>query len=88
MENTSTEVSLAAHSEMVKERADHQPVVLFTKYNIDADKPVQVVIILRVRFIGGPTSQGKQGIVFWILGPRNISRCDHHVRDTSVGGFG
>ena len=62
MENVSTEVSLAAHSEMVKERADHQPVVLFTKDNIGADKPVPVVILPPVRFIGGPTRQEKIGI--------------------------
>ena len=30
-ENAPTEVSLTAHSEMAKERADHQPVVIRTK---------------------------------------------------------
>ena len=35
---------------MVKERADYQPVVLFTRENMDANKPP-------VRFIGGPKRQ-------------------------------
>ena len=39
---------------MVKEIVDHQPVVIFTKENIYADKPVVVVILPPVRFIGGP----------------------------------
>ena len=55
VDNSSTEVSLAANSAMVKERADHQPVVLFTNENMGADKTVPVVIIPPVRFIGGPT---------------------------------
>ena len=57
------EVSLAAHSVMVKERAYHQPVVLFTKDNMDVDKPVLVVILPPVRFIGGPTIQVKTGAI-------------------------
>ena len=44
---------------MVKEVADHQPVVLFTKYNMDADKPVIVVNLPPVRFICGPSKQGR-----------------------------
>ena len=48
-------MSLAAHSAMVKESADHQPVVLFTKDNTGADKPAPLVILPPVRFIGGPT---------------------------------
>ena len=55
MENASTEVILAAHSEIVKERVNHQPVLLFTKENMDADKPVLVVNIPPMGFIGGPT---------------------------------
>ena len=43
---------------MVKEIADHLPVIIFTKYNIDTDKPAPVVNILPVRFIGVLTSQG------------------------------
>ena len=35
---------------MVKEGADHQPVVIFTKENTDADKR-----------IGGPSNQGITG---------------------------
>ena len=54
MENASTEVSLATYPEMVKKGADHQPVVLFTKDNMDAYKPVPVLNIPPVRFIGGP----------------------------------
>ena len=46
---------------MVKERADHQPVVLFTKENLDADKAFPVVYLPPVRFIGGPTNQGITG---------------------------
>ena len=52
MENASTEVTLSSYSVMVKERADHLPVVLFTKENIDADKPVPVVNIPPMSFIG------------------------------------
>ena len=54
---------------MVKERADHQPVVIFTKENTDADKPVPVVIIPPARFIGGPKSQGRTGSIHreWYL---------------------
>ena len=54
MENESTEVFLAENSAMVKEVADHHPVVLFTKENIDSDEPVPVVNLPLVRFIGGP----------------------------------
>ena len=56
---------------MVKTRADHRPVGLFTKENMDADKtvpvlvknnmdedkPVPVAIIPTVRFICGPSKQ-------------------------------
>ena len=63
MENVSTEVYLEAHSAIVKERADHQPVVLFTKENTNAYKPVQVIIIPHVRFIGGTKSQGRTGSI-------------------------
>ena len=42
---------------MVKEKADHQPVVIFTKYNMDADKPFLVVNLPPARFIGVPNSQ-------------------------------
>ena len=43
---------------MEREGAEHQPGVLFTKENMDADKPIPVVNIPPVSFIGGPTSQG------------------------------
>ena len=65
MENKSTEVSLSAHSKIVKEIVDHQPVVIFTKENMDAYKPLTLVILPPVIFIGGPTRQritgSKQG---------------------------
>ena len=48
---------------MVKEIADRQPVVVFTKDNMDADKSVPVVIIPTVRFIGGPTMRGITGSI-------------------------
>ena len=57
--DASTEVSLTAHSIMVKEGLDHLPVVLFTKDNMYAYKPVPMVNLPPVRFIGGPTKQGK-----------------------------
>ena len=63
MDNVSTEVSLVSHSVMVYEGADHQPVVIFTKYNMDADKPVPVVNIPPVMFIGAPTRQGRTLII-------------------------
>ena len=61
MGNTSSEVSLEAHSGMVKEGADHQPVVLFKKDNMDAYQPVLVVNITRMSFIGGPSNKGRTG---------------------------
>ena len=57
MENASTKVSLAAHPSMVKEGAEHQPLVIFTKENMDSDKPVLVVNIPPVGFIVGPSKQ-------------------------------
>ena len=42
---------------MVKEVLDHLPVVLLTKDNMDADKPVPMVNIPLIRFIGGTTRQ-------------------------------
>ena len=60
VDNASIEISLAAHPSMLKERADHNAVVLFTKYNMDSDKPVPVVNLPDVRFICGPSNQGKQ----------------------------
>ena len=42
---------------MVTEGEDHQPVFLFTKDNMDADKPVSVVNCPPVRFIGGPSKK-------------------------------
>ena len=46
---------------MVKAVADRQPVVLFKKYNMDADKPDPVVNIPPARFIGCPSNQGRTG---------------------------
>ena len=54
---------MASHSEMVKERADHQPVVIFTKENMDADKPVSVAILPPLRFIGAPQRQVRTVII-------------------------
>ena len=52
---------------MVKDIADHQPAVLFTIDNIDADKPISVVILPTVMFIGGPTIQVREGSIqgYW-----------------------
>ena len=63
MDNASTEVSLVAHSVMVKEIADHLPVVLSTRENIYGDKPIPATNIPPVRFIGFPTRQGIIGII-------------------------
>ena len=54
---------MAENSAMVKEIADHQAVVLFTNENMSSDKPVPVVIFPSVRFIDGPTIQGRTGII-------------------------
>ena len=43
---------------MIKEGADHKPVVLFTKYNMYVDKPVPVENFPPVRLIGVPSNQG------------------------------
>ena len=58
VKNASTEVSLALHLSMVKEIEHHQPVVLFTKESMGADKPVPVVNLPPVRFTGLPTRHG------------------------------
>ena len=58
MDTASKEVSLAAHSAMLKEGEDHLSVVIFTKENMEADNPVPVVNLPPVRFIGGPSKQG------------------------------
>ena len=43
---------------MLKEVAEHHPVVLFTKENMDVDKHFSVVNIPTVRFIYGSSDQG------------------------------
>ena len=43
---------------MEKEGAEHLLLVLFTKDNMDKDKPVPVVNLPPVRFIGGSIKQG------------------------------
>ena len=42
------------HSAILKEIAEHLSVVIFTKEKTEADKPVPVVNLSTVRFIGGP----------------------------------
>ena len=37
--------------------------VLFTKENMDADKPIPVVILPLLKFIGGTTMHGRTGII-------------------------
>ena len=46
-----------------KKRANHQPVVLFKKENMDTDEPVPVAILPPMRFIGGHTRQGRTGSI-------------------------
>ena len=46
---------------MVKEVAYHQQVVIFTKENMDVDKPVPVVNIPPARFIGKTSKQRRTG---------------------------
>ena len=53
MDNASTEFSLEANSALVKEVTDHLPVSIFVKYHMDAEKPVPVVNLPPVIFIGG-----------------------------------
>ena len=60
MENSLAKVSL---SSMVKKRAYHQLVVIFTKENMDEDKPFPVINIPPVRFIGGSTRQVRTGSI-------------------------
>ena len=57
VDNSSTKFYLETQSEMVKKGADHRSFILFTKYNMEADKPVPVVNITPVRFIGGPSKK-------------------------------
>ena len=46
---------------MVQEGANHLSAVLFTKENMDTDKPVPVVNLTNVKFIGAPPKQGRKG---------------------------
>ena len=69
MDNASEEVSLEAHSVMLSKGANHQPVVLLMKENINADKHVPVVNLPPVRFIGGHTSQGRTGSIYGCWDP-------------------
>ena len=46
---------------MVKERAYHQPVVIFTIENMDVDKSITVVNLPHVRVIGGHSNQRRIG---------------------------
>ena len=55
VDNESEKVSLSSHSELVKEGAYQQPVVLFTKDNMDEDKNDPVVNLPPMRFLGYPT---------------------------------
>ena len=66
VENVSIEVSLAGNLAMERERADHQPVVLFTKDNTGAEKPVPVVILPPERCMGGTIRHG-------IIGSKQVS---------------
>ena len=61
MENESTEVFLELKPSMVKEGTDQHAVVLFTKGNIGSDKPVPVVKLPPVIFIGGLSKQVRTG---------------------------
>ena len=54
-------MSLEAYPLLIKEEADHLTVVIFTKYSMDADKPVPVVNIPPVSVIGYPTSKAING---------------------------
>ena len=44
---------------MVTEGEDHRSVVLFTKGKMEADKPITVVNLPPVRFIGAPIKLGR-----------------------------
>ena len=52
---------MEAHSAMVNEGVYHHPVVLFTKENMDVDKPVIVLNLPPVKFKGIPSKQGRTG---------------------------
>ena len=52
-------ISTPSYSELVKEVAGHLTVVLFTKERIDTDKPVPVLNLPPVSFIGGSKKQGR-----------------------------
>ena len=80
MDNASTEVSLVAQSEMLKEGADHLPVVIFAEDNIYADKPVPVVNLPPVRFIVCLT---RQVIIGRIHGAWDLDRSESVV--TALG---
>ena len=52
-------MSLDSHSSLIKEGDDHVSLVLFTKVSRDKNKTVPVVNLHPVRFIDGPTKQGR-----------------------------
>ena len=54
---------------MVKGGVDHHPVVILTKDNMDAYKPVPVVILPPVRFIYRQTSKVTKGIIQGVWDP-------------------
>ena len=63
VDNVSAEFLLEAPTVMLNIVADHQPVVIFTKENMDEDKPFPVINIPPVRFIGGSTRQVRTGSI-------------------------
>ena len=52
---------------MVKKGEDHPPVVIFTRDSMDTDKPISVVNIPPLGFVGGPTNNLIRGNmqVYW-----------------------
>ena len=63
MDNSSIEVSLEVNSTLVKEGADHLPVVLFKIYILYAKKTIVVVNIPLFNFAGDTTNQGIIGTI-------------------------
>ena len=57
---------------MLKEVAEHHPVVLFTKENTDTNKLVPVINLPPVMFIGGPSKQVITGSIHGAWDPDRL----------------
>ena len=60
MENTSTEVSFSANSELTEKVKEHPLLLLSTKHCMDAKNPIPVGNIPTLRFVGAYKNQVRE----------------------------